>query len=219
MLKTWRWTSPCERIEPMVDLDPKTTDVFAGKVVRKDLVRKVKVGANVPVYVLEYLIGKYCATDDPVADRGGPAHGQPDHRPELHPARRGQQGPVRTQGPRQGDLHRQGAGPGLGGQGLGGDGELRQQVSPRAGPPHPQVSAHPGARRVGAGGPRIPSDRRRGARRQGPPLLHHRHTPHPAGQLRLRAVRGGPHASSPPRSGWTSSSGRSASNPPTTTVA
>jgi len=41
----------------MTDLDSKTTDVFAGKVVRKDLVRKVKVGANVPVYVLEYLLG------------------------------------------------------------------------------------------------------------------------------------------------------------------
>jgi ATP-dependent Lon protease len=42
----------------MSDLDQKTNAVFAGKVVRKDLVRKVKVGANVPVYVLEYLLGK-----------------------------------------------------------------------------------------------------------------------------------------------------------------
>lgn len=46
-------------------LDKKAADVFAGKVVRKDLVRKTKVGANVPVYVLEYLIGKYCASEDP----------------------------------------------------------------------------------------------------------------------------------------------------------
>ena len=45
--------------------------MFAGKVVRKDLVRKVKVGANVPVFVLEYLLGKYCATDDPVAIDAG----------------------------------------------------------------------------------------------------------------------------------------------------
>ncbi|OHB82400.1 MAG: TIGR02688 family protein, partial [Planctomycetes bacterium RBG_16_64_12] len=45
--------------------------VFAGKVVRKDLVRKVKVGANVPVFVLEYLLGKYCATDDPAAIEAG----------------------------------------------------------------------------------------------------------------------------------------------------
>jgi ATP-dependent Lon protease len=51
----------------VIDLDRKVNDVFAGKVVRKDLVRKVKVGANVPVHVLEYLIGKYCATDDPAA--------------------------------------------------------------------------------------------------------------------------------------------------------
>ncbi|MCP4384031.1 MAG: protease Lon-related BREX system protein BrxL [Hyphomicrobiales bacterium] len=48
-------------------LDDKVTDVFAGKVVRKDLVRKVKVGANVPVFVLEFLLGKYCASKDPVA--------------------------------------------------------------------------------------------------------------------------------------------------------
>lgn len=55
----------------MTTLDDKATDVFAGRVVRKDLVRKVKVGANVPVYVLEYLLGKYCATDDPAAVEAG----------------------------------------------------------------------------------------------------------------------------------------------------
>ena len=55
----------------MSDLDRKVTEVFAGKVVRKDLVRQVKVGANVPTYVLEYLLGKYCATDDPVAIDAG----------------------------------------------------------------------------------------------------------------------------------------------------
>jgi len=52
-------------------LDQKITDVFAGKVVRKDLVRKIKVGVNVPVFVLEYLLGKYCATDDPIAIDAG----------------------------------------------------------------------------------------------------------------------------------------------------
>ncbi|MCL4299583.1 MAG: protease Lon-related BREX system protein BrxL [Anaerolineae bacterium] len=51
----------------MTDLNQKAASIFAGKVVRKDLVRKIKVGANVPVYVLEYLLGKYCATDDPMA--------------------------------------------------------------------------------------------------------------------------------------------------------
>jgi len=48
----------------MPKLDQKVISVFAGKVVRKDLVRKVKVGATVPIFVLEYLLGKYCATDD-----------------------------------------------------------------------------------------------------------------------------------------------------------
>lgn len=55
----------------MSELDKKVTAVLAGRVVRKDLVRKVKVGANVPTYVLEYLLGKYCATDDPVAVEAG----------------------------------------------------------------------------------------------------------------------------------------------------
>src|SRR5487761_16989 len=55
----------------MPELDQKATSVFAGKVVRKDLVRKVKVGANVPVFVLEYLLGKYCATNDPAAIDAG----------------------------------------------------------------------------------------------------------------------------------------------------
>jgi len=55
----------------MPELDRKVNEIFAGKVVRKDLVRQVKVGANVPTYVLEYLLGKYCATDDPVAVEAG----------------------------------------------------------------------------------------------------------------------------------------------------
>ena len=55
----------------MPELDRKATSVFAGKVVRKDLVRKVKVGANVPAFVLEYLLGKYCATDDTAAIEAG----------------------------------------------------------------------------------------------------------------------------------------------------
>jgi ATP-dependent Lon protease len=55
----------------MHDFDKKVASVFAGKVVRKDLVRKVKVGAHVPVFVLEYLLGKYCATDDALAIEAG----------------------------------------------------------------------------------------------------------------------------------------------------
>src|ERR1700733_6588411 len=52
-------------------LDDKVNRVFAGKVVRKDLVRKVKVGANVPVFVLEFLLGKYCASSDEIAIQMG----------------------------------------------------------------------------------------------------------------------------------------------------
>jgi ATP-dependent Lon protease len=55
----------------MPELDRKVASVFAGRVVRKDLVRKVKVGANVPTYVLEYLLGKYCATDDDATIEAG----------------------------------------------------------------------------------------------------------------------------------------------------
>jgi ATP-dependent Lon protease len=52
-------------------LDDKVNRAFAGKVVRKDLVRKVKVGANVPVFVLEFLLGKYCASTDEMAIQMG----------------------------------------------------------------------------------------------------------------------------------------------------
>lgn len=52
-------------------LDDKANRLFAGKVVRKDLVRKIKVGANVPVFVLEFLLGKYCASSDEVAIQMG----------------------------------------------------------------------------------------------------------------------------------------------------
>jgi ATP-dependent Lon protease len=46
------------------DVDQKALDVFPGRIVRKDLVQDIKSGVNVPTYVLEYLIGQYCATDD-----------------------------------------------------------------------------------------------------------------------------------------------------------
>src|SRR3954467_14500257 len=52
-------------------LDDKANRLFAGRVVRKDLVRKVKVGANVPVFVLEFLLGKYCASSDEVSIQMG----------------------------------------------------------------------------------------------------------------------------------------------------
>ena len=52
-------------------LDDKLNRVFGGKVVRKDLVRRIKVGVNVPVFVLEYLLGKYCASSDELAIQMG----------------------------------------------------------------------------------------------------------------------------------------------------
>ena len=48
----------------MEPLDRKINDYFPGKVVRKDLTKLVKGNAIVPTYVLEYLLGQYCATDD-----------------------------------------------------------------------------------------------------------------------------------------------------------
>lgn len=48
----------------MTEFDEKVLDNFPGKVVRKDLTSLMKKGANVPTYVLEYLLGMYCATDD-----------------------------------------------------------------------------------------------------------------------------------------------------------
>ncbi len=51
----------------MTELDEKILENFPGKVVRKDLTSLMKKGANVPTYVLEYLLGMYCATDDEAA--------------------------------------------------------------------------------------------------------------------------------------------------------
>ncbi|MDY3258306.1 MAG: anti-phage BREX system Lon protease BrxL, partial [Ruminococcus callidus] len=45
-------------------LKQKLRKNFDGKIVRKDLTKKIKEGANVPVYVLEFLLGQYCNTDD-----------------------------------------------------------------------------------------------------------------------------------------------------------
>ena len=46
------------------EIKRKLREQFDGKIVRKDLTKKLKEGANVPTYVLEYLLGMYCATDD-----------------------------------------------------------------------------------------------------------------------------------------------------------
>lgn len=54
-----------------LELDKKLNEAFAGRVVRKDLTKLIKEGANVPVYVLEYLLGMYAATDDEASIQEG----------------------------------------------------------------------------------------------------------------------------------------------------
>lgn len=49
----------------MDELDKQLLRVFDGKVVRKDLVHRIKKGTNVPTFVLEFLLARYCASDDP----------------------------------------------------------------------------------------------------------------------------------------------------------
>ena len=57
-------------VESIMSEDPreviknKLRQTFDGKIVRKDLTKKIKEGANVPVYVLEFLLGQYCNSDD-----------------------------------------------------------------------------------------------------------------------------------------------------------
>ena len=46
------------------EIKEKLRECFDGKIVRKDLTKKIKEGANVPVYVLEFLLGQYCSSDD-----------------------------------------------------------------------------------------------------------------------------------------------------------
>ena len=51
--------------DPNEEINKKLRTNFDGKIVRKDLTKSIKEGANVPVYVLEFLLGQYCSSDDP----------------------------------------------------------------------------------------------------------------------------------------------------------
>ena len=62
-------TGPVGTID--TSLDKLLNERFAGRVVRKDLTKLIKEGANVPVYVLEYLLGMYCASDDDETIKAG----------------------------------------------------------------------------------------------------------------------------------------------------
>lgn len=52
-------------LNPNEEVNRKLRTYFDGKIVRKDLTKSIKEGANVPVYVLEFLLGQYCSSDDP----------------------------------------------------------------------------------------------------------------------------------------------------------
>ena len=52
-------------------LDQKLTSIFDGKVVRKDLLHRIKKGTNVPTFVLEFLLARFCASDDPAEIQAG----------------------------------------------------------------------------------------------------------------------------------------------------
>ena len=56
---------------PRDTIKRKLREHFDGKIVRKDLTKKIKEGANVPVYVLEFLLGQYCSSDDEEIVEGG----------------------------------------------------------------------------------------------------------------------------------------------------
>jgi len=55
----------------MDTLDTKLIDAFDGKMVRKDLLHRIKKGTNVPTFVLEFLLARYCASDDPAEIQAG----------------------------------------------------------------------------------------------------------------------------------------------------
>ena len=55
----------------MDELDIKLNETFEGKVVRKDLLHRIKKGTNVPTFVLEFLLSRYCASDDDVEIQAG----------------------------------------------------------------------------------------------------------------------------------------------------
>jgi ATP-dependent Lon protease len=55
----------------MDELDQKVTPIFDGKVVRKDLLHRIKKGTNVPTFVLEFLLARYCASDEEAEIQAG----------------------------------------------------------------------------------------------------------------------------------------------------
>src|ERR1700730_4257049 len=66
---SWRPIMPSDYVEDA--LDTKLNQHFDGKVVRKDLLHRIKKGTNVPTFVLEFLLARYCASDDTAEIQAG----------------------------------------------------------------------------------------------------------------------------------------------------
>ena len=58
------WKLGNETDDANMVIEQKLRQYFDGRIVRKDLTKSIKEGANVPVYVLEFLLGQYCSSDD-----------------------------------------------------------------------------------------------------------------------------------------------------------
>ena len=65
------FSAETDELTPNELLNKKLRTYFDGKIVRKDLTKSIKEGANVPVYVLEFLLGQYCSSDDPAVIEAG----------------------------------------------------------------------------------------------------------------------------------------------------
>ena len=61
-------------VDAREEIKQKLREQFSGRIVRKDLTKKIKEGANVPVYVLEFLLGQYCSSDDETIIERGVQH-------------------------------------------------------------------------------------------------------------------------------------------------
>ena len=88
-------------------IDQKLRQFFDGKIVRKDLTKKIKEGANVPVYVLEFLLGQYCSSDDPEVIETGVENVKRILGGQLCPSGRGAEDPLHASSAWDAHGHRQ----------------------------------------------------------------------------------------------------------------
>ena len=131
-------------------LDDKANRLFAGKVVRKDLVRKVKTGANVPGLRSRVPAREILRLVGRDGDPDGLAGRQRDPGQQLHPRRRVDEGAEQGQGERPLDVHRQGEGAPRRLRLLGRGEQFRQQVRPHPDRLRAQLRAPADRRHLGA---------------------------------------------------------------------